>query len=227
MAEAKIDVKSLKIGFIPGTGNMGRGLARNHAKAGNEVLVGSRTKDSAIECAAKILEELKEAKISGATNSEVAQNADILFFCPSGPLEERSALLKSLAPYLKNKIVVDVTNIAYFTYYFADKWGQVSSTDLCAEVVPDAKWVCAYKNTFAQSLRHPIDKSGLPLEVLVAGDESAKEVVIKLINATKFRALDAGGRQHIRIIELMGPPWIRDMDKHCIDGSQLGSWRFR
>jgi predicted dinucleotide-binding enzyme len=37
--------ETLKIAFIPGTGNMGKSLARNHAKAGWHVLVGSRSKD--------------------------------------------------------------------------------------------------------------------------------------------------------------------------------------
>jgi NADP-dependent 3-hydroxy acid dehydrogenase YdfG len=37
--------ETLKIAFIPGTGNMGKSLARNHAKAGWHVLIGSRSKD--------------------------------------------------------------------------------------------------------------------------------------------------------------------------------------
>jgi hypothetical protein len=41
-------------------------------------------------------------------------------------LEDREALLKSLASHLVDKIIVDVTNVHYF---FGDShWGQISST---------------------------------------------------------------------------------------------------
>jgi len=220
--------KNLRLGFVPGTGNMGLKLARNHARAGNPVIVGSREKKKGEAAAAEILKELKDARITGGTNLDAAAGADVVFFGPQGSLDERNALLKSLAPHIKGKIVVDLTNIAYLPFFTADKWGQLSSTDICASIVPDARWVCGYKNTFSRSLDSLKDKDGIPLDVLIASnDKEAKATVVELVTNTGFRGLDAGNLQHIRIIELMGPPWIVHMNQHSISGSCLGAWRFR
>jgi len=136
-------------------------------------------------------------------------------------------MLKSLSKSLKGKIMVDITNIGHLPS-FADKWGQICSTELCQTALPEARWICAYKSTFSASLDKPIDKFGLPLEVFVAGDDKeAKKILIDSINATGFRALDCGPQKNIRILELMGPPFIMEMNKHSMSGSRLGSWRFR
>jgi len=227
--------KSLPLlGFLSGTGAMGLKLARNHAKAGYPVIMGSREAKKGLKAAEDLQKQADEelninkyGAISGGSNSDVAEKADIVFFCASGTLEDRSTMLKSLSKQLKGKIMVDVTNIGHLTS-FADKWGQISSTDLCQSALPDARWICAYKSTFSASLDKPIDKFGLPLEVFVAGDDKeAKKTVIDSINATGFRALDCGPQKNIRILELMGPPFIMEMNKHSLSGSRLGSWRFR
>jgi len=213
---------------------MGFKLARNHAKAGYPVIIGSRESKKAVKAAEDLLKQLDEevnvtnyGSVSGGSNGDVADKAEIIFFCASGTLEDRSSMLKSLSKQLKGKILVDITNIGHLSS-FADKWGQISSTDLCQSALPEARWICAYKSTFSASLDKPMDKFGLPLEVFVAGDDKeAKKVVIESINATGFRALDCGSQKNIRILELMGPPFIMEMNKHSLSGSRLGSWRFR
>lgn len=126
----KVDVSKIKIAFVPvcccsdgcqlsrrrasqdqllqGTGNMGLKLARNHAKH-SEVIIGSREQkkaEAAAEAIRKVLGE--KTRIKGMTNEAAAASADVVFFCAQGSLDDRAAVLKSLADSLKNKIVVDI-----------------------------------------------------------------------------------------------------------------------
>ena len=50
-----IDLDKIQIAFIPGTGNMGGGLARLYAKLGYNVIIGSRTAEKAKKKVMKLL----------------------------------------------------------------------------------------------------------------------------------------------------------------------------
>jgi len=66
-------------------------------------------------------------------------------------LEDREALLKSLASHLVDKIIVDVTNVLYF--FGESQWGQISSTLLNRDALgAPARWTTAFKETFAVCL---------------------------------------------------------------------------
>jgi predicted dinucleotide-binding enzyme len=47
--------------------------------------------------------------VSGTTNENAARDADIIYFSPWGSLSDRNVLLKSIAPHITGKIVVDIS----------------------------------------------------------------------------------------------------------------------
>ena len=57
--------RETKLAFIGGTGPEGLGLAMRFAKVGNQVFIGSRSQERAVEAVAKVKEKLPEAKVRG------------------------------------------------------------------------------------------------------------------------------------------------------------------
>jgi 8-hydroxy-5-deazaflavin:NADPH oxidoreductase len=65
------------IGVVGGTGKLGAALAGRWAKAGHEVLIGSRSVESAEATAAELSERFG-AKVGAGTNLDVATRAEIV-----------------------------------------------------------------------------------------------------------------------------------------------------
>ncbi len=68
----------MRIGIIGGTGREGRGIAMRWARAGHEVVVGSRDAARAAEKAREMCAEAGEAAvITGGTNEEAARAGEV------------------------------------------------------------------------------------------------------------------------------------------------------
>src|SRR5262249_42101882 len=100
-----LDVASLSIGILGGTGDQGRGLARRFALAGNPVVIGSRSAERAAAAAQALGGELG---IRGMANADAAESADVVIVAV--PWEGHAAVLASLAAQLAGKIVIDCVN---------------------------------------------------------------------------------------------------------------------
>ncbi|MBQ1013840.1 NAD(P)-binding domain-containing protein, partial [Micromonospora sp. M51] len=75
------DVSGLTVGIIGGTGDQGRGLAYRFARAGQTVLIGSRSAERAAESAAEIAAlpgVPASGSVTGAANDEVARRSDVV-----------------------------------------------------------------------------------------------------------------------------------------------------
>eukprot|EP00246_Nothoceros_aenigmaticus_P017998 TRINITY_DN9226_c0_g1_i1.p1 TRINITY_DN9226_c0_g1~~TRINITY_DN9226_c0_g1_i1.p1 ORF type:complete len:231 (-),score=26.38 TRINITY_DN9226_c0_g1_i1:296-964(-) len=216
-----LDLKKLTIGFVPGTGRMGGLLAGHLSKAGLKVIIGSRDPEKA-----KLKASQLTGSATGASNQEAAAAADVIFYAPQGSLEEREQFIKSLAKGLENKIIVDVTNVLYLLDESA--WGQVSAVTLNQKAlgVP-ARWTTAFKSTFWKLLDDP-PSADKPHETLVVGDDAeAVETTIALVETVPgFKAIRAGGLRNAKIVELVGPPWVVELDKLNAAGSFRSGWRF-
>ena len=66
------------IGVLGGTGQEGSGLALRLAKAGHNVILGSRDPARAAAAAEQMKAEIATARVSGASNKEAAAAADIV-----------------------------------------------------------------------------------------------------------------------------------------------------
>ncbi|KAJ7559361.1 hypothetical protein O6H91_04G081700 [Diphasiastrum complanatum] len=223
---AALELKKHRIAFIPGTGRMGGLIADHVAKAGLNVIIGSRSKDKAVAAAAKISHSSSNGTVTGFTNEEAASLGTIIVWSPFGPLAERDALLKSLAQQLKDKVIIDVTNILYLLD--ESSWGQVSSTLLNEKAlgVP-ARWTTAFKSTFWKLLEALPDTNN-PHHTFVAGDDpEAVDITIALVESIPgFKGVKAGGLKYSKLVEVLGPTWLVELDKLNGGGNYRTGWRF-
>src|SRR5687767_4177393 len=88
-----------RIGLIGGTGAEGRGLAARFARAGLDVVIGSRSADRAEEAATEVT-RLAGREVSGATN-EAAASAEVIVL--TVPYDGQAETLQALAAAIGDK----------------------------------------------------------------------------------------------------------------------------
>ena len=91
----------MNVSVLGGTGEQGRGLAQRLARAGQSVMIGSRSADRAQSIAAEI-----GSGVAGGSNEDAARFGDIVIVAV--PWDGHRELLESLAADLAGKIVVEL-----------------------------------------------------------------------------------------------------------------------
>jgi len=194
-----IDLSSLTISILGGTGPQGRGLARRFAQAGLAVVLGSRTADKAEATAAELA---ALGKVRGAANAEAAAAGDVVLVVV--PWDGHRELLESLTGELAGKIVVDCVNPLGF-----DKQGpyaldvpEGSATQQAAEILTDSTVIGAFHNVSAVLLEDPSVET-IDTDVLVLGDErEATDLVQALASSIPgMRGVYGGRRRNAHQVE--------------------------
>ena len=159
------NIDAMKVSVLGGTGEQGRGLAQRLARAGQSVMIGSRSADRAQSIAAEI-----GSGVAGGSNEDAARFGDIVIVAV--PWDGHRELLESLASDLAGKIVVDCVNPLGFDKQgaFALPVEEGSAAQQAASVLPDSSVVAAFHHISAVLL---LDDSGSSIEtdVLVLGDD--------------------------------------------------------
>jgi NADPH-dependent F420 reductase len=96
----------MKIAVVGGTGKEGSGMALRWAKAGHEVLLGSRDAERAAAKAAELSQQ-SGGKVTGGDNPWAVTQAEIVVL--SVPYAAHRDTLTSLKDALAGKVVLDVT----------------------------------------------------------------------------------------------------------------------
>ncbi|MEW2316891.1 NADPH-dependent F420 reductase [Streptomyces bauhiniae] len=169
------DVSGLTVGVIGGTGPQGKGLAYRLAKAGQKVIVGSRSADRAHAAA----EELGHG-VEGADNAETARRSDVVIVAV--PWDGHADTLKSLREDLAGKLVVDCVNPLGF-----DKQGayaltveEGSAAQQAEALLPDSRVTAAFHHLSAVLLEDPeIDE--INTDVMVLGDKRADTDIVQAL----------------------------------------------
>lgn len=196
---------SRPIAILGGTGPAGLGLALRWARAGETVIIGSRSAERAREAAGKIKERVGgTTQVIGEENSVACAASDLLAL--TVPFEGQVALLKQLKPEFKpNSILIDATvplasSIGGRASRILGVW-QGSAAQQAAELVPKSvSVVAAFHNTSADLMNgdDPVE-----CDVIVCSDHpEATQVVCDL--AAKIpgvRAIDGGKLENARIVE--------------------------
>ncbi|GIJ25511.1 NADPH-dependent F420 reductase [Micromonospora qiuiae] len=166
------DVSGLTVGIIGGTGDQGRGLAYRFARAGQRVLIGSRSAERAAQSAEEIaaLPGVPAGGVTGADNDEVARRSDVVIVAV--PWDGHAATVGALAEPLAGKIVIDCVNPLGF-----DKQGpyalpvpEGSAVQQAAALLPDSRVCAAFNHVSAPLLADPeIDR--IDLDVLICTEE--------------------------------------------------------
>lgn len=201
----------MKIGIVGGTGDQGIGLALRFAKAGEEVIIGSRDVKKALNAVNLVKNMLKEGanNVSGATNDKAAEEGDIVIL--TVPLQAQMVTLKSIKDSLDGKILVDATVplescIGGAPVRFVNLW-EGSAVERTAEFLKgkDVILVSAFNNISASSLTN-ID-SEVDCDCLISGDDEESKIAVAEL-AEKIpgvRAIDCGGLENARIVEKITP----------------------
>ncbi|MGE0681370.1 MAG: NADPH-dependent F420 reductase [Candidatus Binatia bacterium] len=191
----------MKIAILGGTGEQGPGLALRWAKAGEEVIIGSRQKEKGEKVAVELNQELGKELIRGTDNVSAAAAADIIVL--TVPYSAHVGTLESVKEQCKGKIFVDVS-----VPLDPDNARRVimpsagSASEEAQQVLgPDVKVVCALQNISAHLLRDI--NAAIDCDVLVCGDKDARPTVMQLINKIGggIHAISAGPLEAARQIE--------------------------
>jgi 8-hydroxy-5-deazaflavin:NADPH oxidoreductase len=98
----------MRIAVVGGTGDEGHGLAMRWAKAGFDVVIGSREAPKAQVTADEISAKVPGSKVEGAVNVEAARACDVVVV--TVPFSGQAMIYKSIAEAITpDKIVVDCT----------------------------------------------------------------------------------------------------------------------
>ncbi|MCY1326112.1 Coenzyme F420:L-glutamate ligase [compost metagenome] len=179
------------IGILGGSGHEGSGLALRWARAGYQVLLGSRTAERAAEAAARLNARLGGSTIVGMANDAAAARADIVVM--TVPFSAQISTAERVKTFLEGKIFVDVT-VPLVPPKVARVQLPTSGSAVAAlqqMLGEKVKVVSAFQNISAHLLADadkPID-----CDVLVCGDDKhARDVVIGLAAAAGMRAFHGG-----------------------------------
>ena len=181
---------------IIGLGNMGSGLARRLAGAGDLVLA---TRDDVTSAALATELGAKSASIEAAMAA-----ADIVILA----LPYASALELAQSGALKDKIVVDITNPIKPDFSGLLFGFETSAAEEIQKAAPTAKVVKAFNTIFASVFAAPNDTTA-NVPVFLAGDEAAVDAVATLVETAGFTTEKTGTLDAARLLEPVGMLNIR------------------
>lgn len=194
----------MTIAIMGGTGPEGSGLALHWARAGENVIIGSRSSERAAATAVSVAERAGATNISGSDNASACAGADIVVL--TVPFEAHVETLKHLkSSFRPGQILVDATvplaaSVGGKPTQPLGVW-QGSAAQQAAELVPEGvAVVAAFHNVSAECLNQgePVD-----CDVIVCSDnkEAAKKVRDLARKIPGLRAIDGGKLENARIVE--------------------------
>jgi len=190
----------VRIAVLGGTGKEGKGLAYRWAKAGYQVLIGSRSSERAVTAASEIMELLEgSSSVVGTTNPEAAQQADIIVV--TVPYSAHRETLESVKDLIKGKLLIDVT-----VPIVPPKVTKVqmptagSAAQEAREIVgEDVQVTAAFQNISHELL---FDEDDINCDVLVTGtSKEARAETLTLVDAAGLTGWDAGPIENSVVVE--------------------------
>ena len=193
------------IAILGGTGPAGMGLALRWARAGETIIIGSRSAERAGEAASKIKGRIgPDARITGMENSAACAATDLLAL--TVPFEGQAVLLKQLkSAFQPHAILMDATvplasSVGGRASRMLGVW-QGSAAQQSAELVPKGVTVvAAFQNCSAEALN---GDDPLECDVIVCSDapEASSLVCGLAAKIPGVRAIDGGKLENARIVE--------------------------
>ena len=193
-----------RVAVLGGTGEEGFGLASRWARAGIEIVIGSRVAERAEQAAERLRSLIGDGRVSGAENGDAAAACDVVVV--TVPLTGQAALYRSITERLREgAVVVDCTvpvaaSIGGRITRVVGLW-EGSAAQFAASLLPKGTTLCA---AFHSLSAHALSESDSVLEgdVLACGATAGKPVVAELTAAIpNLRFVDAGPLENARIVE--------------------------
>jgi NADPH-dependent F420 reductase len=196
---------SRPVAVLGGTGPAGMGLALRWARAGEEVIIGSRDAQRAQETAEKIRKNVGgNVRVSGMENSAACAAAEILVL--TVPFEGQATLLKQIKPAIRSgSILIDATvalaaGVGGRASRTLGVW-QGSAAQQAAELVPKGVSVAAAFHNLSAELLNGDEK--IDCDVIVCSDDPNATQLARVLSAKipGVRALDGGKLENARVLE--------------------------
>ncbi len=213
------------VAIVGGTGPLGSGLALRWARAGESVIIGSRDRQRAQDCAAKIAEKVgASARLQGLENAAALAAAEAVVL--TVPFEGHAPLLKQLKPAFRpGTILIDATvplaaSVGGRATRTLGVW-QGSAAQQAAELVPEGVIVAAaFQNLSAQSLN---SNESVNCDVIVCSDDArARQVASELAEKIPgVRAINGGNLENARMLEQITALLITLNIKHRVHAAGL------
>ena len=187
------------IGFIGGTGPEGKGLAARFARAGMQVVIGSRSAERGEEVAREIA-AVAGGEVSGATNADAAAGDIVIVTLPYTGVADT---LPPLAEAIENRIVISTVVPMQFE---AGRMSMIpveagSAAEEMKRLLPNARVVGAFQNLSAHKLFDV--EQALEGDVIVTSDDrEARNAVMELAGAIEgLRGVNGGNLAASRYVE--------------------------
>ncbi len=192
--------ESRRIAVIGGTGKEGSGLAMRWARAGQEVIIGSRSAEKGARVAAELNERAGVSTIRGTDNASAAREGEVVVL--TVPYSAHKATLAQIKDEVQGKVFIDVTvplKPPNVTVVYIPEGGSATQ-EAQAFLGNGVKVVAAFQNISAAHLKNP--DHDIDCDVLVCGDDkAAKQVAIALAEAAGMRGIDAGPLANAVVVE--------------------------
>ena len=183
--------KAIKsIGILGGSGALGTGLSLRLAKAGYNVVIGSRNQVQALKKTIVINQRLVKEKLSFESNYESAEKSDLVIL--TVPFNNHKEIIMEILPAVQKKILIDTT-----VPLVPPKVARVQLPVFGSVAKQAQEWlgkevhvVSAFQNVAASHLLGDDFSQG---EILVFGNKKeAREIVIGLIQEMGMKGWHAG-----------------------------------
>lgn len=202
------------IAVVGGTGNLGAAIAWRLARAGYEVVIGSRSAQSAQDVASGLGHGLR-----GANNVEAAAGADIVIV--TVPFNAQQSTLADIAPHVAGKLVVDTTVPLVPPKVMRVQLPEEGSAALRAQATlgASAVVVSAFHNVAAHKLAQDVD---VGCDVLVFSDDrEARGRIVDLADAMGLRGLHGGALVNSAAAEALTSILIFMNKTYHVDGAGI------
>lgn len=189
----------MRIAVIGGTGREGYGLALGWARAGQEVIIGSRVMERAVNAAEAINRAAGRAAATGMLNREAAASGEIVVL--TVPYAAHEATLKDIQEAVRGKVLVDVTVPVdpEKPRHLRVPLGGSATEEAQTLLGLETRVVAAFQNISHVHLEY--GEAGA-CDVLVCGDDAgARQEAIRLAELLGFRGVDAGPARNARAVE--------------------------
>lgn len=200
--------------MIGGTGALGAALAWRLARAGETVVIGSRSAASAQARASELGHGL-----TGAANHDAAAGADIVFV--TVPFAAQADTLAEIGPVLAGKLVVDTTVPLVPPKVMRVQLPTEGSAAQRARALlgDDVRLVSGFHNVAAHKLAQDI---AIDCDILVFGDsKDDRAQIVDLADRIGLRGIHAGALANSAAAEAMTSLLIFINKAYSVDGAGI------
>jgi 8-hydroxy-5-deazaflavin:NADPH oxidoreductase len=202
------------VAVIGGTGKLGAAIARRLARAGRQIIIGSRTAEGAARAAAEL-----GFGITGLGNEAAAAAGEIIIV--TVPYAAQAETLASIRPYVADKIVVDTTVPLVPHKVMRVQLPAEGSAAQRAEKLlgHGVTVVSAFHNVAAHKLA---TDENIDCDILVFGDDkAARSTVLQLVNQAGLRGIHGGVLANSAAAEAMTSLLIFINKTYQVDGAGI------